>query len=355
MRYSFLFCSVVAGRMYKHLVFSGGGTRVLFFVPALVQLEKNGLLNDIKDYWGTSAGALLAAYLALTHSAAGLHAAIHDIQYTKFRDIDPANIFDMAQSWGMDDGHSLVHEIERIFETCGVGFGKKTMGDVPNLHIIVSDLNSHEILDVNSISYPDVRISEAIRASMGVPFMYKPYKHVGSGHYWIDGALKANFPWDLLPDDAARKAALGFTFDKSWIHGPRTFTDYMFSMIHFDEPKKMSLLKRTWPKNILWFPPPKWPAWFMTLNNSDFQLIDSIGSNIFNEWFISRQKDGSAHPLDKTGTQPVCEGLNTRPLASPADCITELSDNRLPCPAPCQDSFRPQLPSIRPSYRRWSV
>ena len=341
--------------MYKHLVFSGGGTRVLFFVPALVELEKKGLLDDIKEYWGTSAGALLAAYLAITHSAAGLHTAMRDINYTKFRDINPANIFDMSQTWGMDDGHSLVKEIERIFETYGVGFGKKTMGDVPGLHIIVSDLNSHEVLDVNSTTYPDVRISEAIRASMGVPFMYKPYKHSSSGHYWIDGALKANFPWDLLPDDAARKAALGFTFDKSWIDGPRTFTDYMFSMIHFDEPKKMSLLKRHWPKNILWFPPPKWPAWFMTLNDSDFQLIDSIGSNVLHEWFASRQKDGSAHLPSKIGSPPVCEDQNTRPQVCPADCITESLDSRLPCQAPSQDSSLPQLPSIRPSYRRWSV
>ena len=345
----------MAGRMYKHLVFSGGGTRVLFFVPALVELEKKGLLNDIKDYWGTSAGALLAAYLALTHSATGLYTAIRDINYTKFRDINPANIFDMAQTWGMDDGHSLVKEIERIFELCGVGFGKKTMGDVPGLHIIVSDLNSHEVLDLNSATYPDVRISEAIRASMGVPFMYKPYKHSTSGHYWVNGALKANFPWDLLPDDTARKTALGFTFDKSWIDGPRTFTDYMFSMIHFDEPKKMSLLKRHWPKNILWFPPPKWPAWFMTLNDNDFKLIDTIGSNVVHEWFMSRQKDDSTRPPNKTETQPVCEDQNTHPQVYPADCTTELSDSRLPCQAPFQDSFQPQLPSIRPSYRRWSV
>lgn len=341
--------------MYKHLVFSGGGTRVLFFVPALVELEKKGLLNDIKEYWGTSAGALLAAYLAITHSAAGLHTAMRDIHYTKFRDINPANIFDMAQTWGMDDGHSLVKEIERIFDTYEVGFGKKTMGDVPGLHIIVSDLNSHEVLDVNSKTYPEVRISEAIRASMGVPFMYKPYKHAGTGHYWIDGALKANFPWDLLPDDAARKSALGFTFDKSWIDGPRTFTDYMFSMIHFDEPKKMSLLKRDWPKNILWFPPPKWPAWFMTLNDSDFQLIDSIGSNVLHEWFGFRLKDGSVHLLDKTESQPAYEDQNTHPQVCPVDCTTESSDSRLPCPAPCQDSSQPQLPSIQPSYRRWSV
>ena len=345
----------MTGRMYKHLVFSGGGTRVLFFVPALVELEKKGLLDDIKEYWGTSAGALLAAYLAITHSAAGLYTAMRDIHYTKFRDINPANIFDMSQTWGMDDGYSLVKEIERIFETYGVGFGKKTMGDVPGLHIIVSDLNSHEVLDVNSTTYPDVRISEAIRASMGVPFMYKPYKHGGSGHYWIDGALKANFPWDLLPDDAARKAALGFTFDKSWIDGPRTFTDYMFSMIHFDEPKKMSLLKRDWPKNILWFPPPKWPAWFMTLNDSDFQLIDSIGSNVLHEWLASRQKDGSMCLPNKTESPPVCEDQNTHPQVCPADCIAESSDNRLPCPEPSQDSSLPQLPSIQPSYRRWSV
>jgi len=190
---------------------------------------------------------------------------------------------------------------------------------------------------------------------MGVPFMYKPYKHLSSGHYWIDGALKANFPWDLLPNDQARKEALGFTFNKAWINGPRTFNDYIFSMIHFDEPKKMNLLKKHWPNNILWFSPPKWPAWFMTLNDSDFQLIESCGTTTVHDWLMSRQKDDLIHPLNTIETQLVCEDQNTHQLTYPQDCKVESLDIHLPCQEPSQDSSQPQLPNIQPFYRRWSV
>jgi patatin-like phospholipase/acyl hydrolase len=53
----------------SRLVFCGGGTRCLVFLQTLVELENQNRLVNVKEYWGTSAGALLAALLAITKSA----------------------------------------------------------------------------------------------------------------------------------------------------------------------------------------------------------------------------------------------------------------------------------------------
>jgi len=355
MRLFFCPCSEHTFRMYKHLVFCGGGTRVLLFMPSLVLLENEGLLDTIHDYWGTSAGALLAAFMAITRSAKKTHKLLHEIQYTHFRDIDVGNLFNINRTWGLDDGSSLMREIERVFELIDPGASKKTLRDYPGIHIPVSDLNVHETVLLDSTTYPDLCIVDAIRATMSLPFLYMPYKYKPSGHYWIDGALRANFPWNLLPNDTARHEALGFLFEKAWIGGPRNFSDYMFSMIHFDEPKKMEKLKAEWPNNILWYPTPPYPAWYMGLNTEDFSLIEEIGKRIGHKWLELRQKDDSSCPLNKTETPGLCEGQNTHPPSHPQHCIDESSGSRLPCLEPSRDSSRPQSHCTLSSFRRWSV
>ena len=341
--------------MYKRLVFCGGGTRVLFFLPSLVVFEESGLLTDINDYWGTSAGGLLAACMALTKSASKTLSLLHAFDYTKFRDMDISNLFTINQAWGLDDGISMIKEIERVFELIHEGASTKTLRECPELHIVVTDLTIHETLILDSTSYPNVRIVEAIRASMGVPLLYKPYQHKPSGHYWVDGALRANFPWEFLPSDAARSEALGFLFEKSWQDGPRNFSDYMFSMIHFDEPKKISYLKRDWDSNIVWYPTPPYPAWFMTLNEEDFQMIDSVGKAAAHRWLASRQKGDSLCPPGRTETLAASAGQNTHPPSFPQHCITESSGSHLPSQEPSRDSSQPQSHYTPPSFRRWSV
>ena len=353
MRYYFWVCSEHVIRMYKRLVFCGGGTRVLFFLPSLVLFEKEGLLSDVNEYWGTSAGALLATFMAITRSASATHGYLHELKYTQFRDINIDNLFAINRVWGLDNGDSMMKEIERVFELIQEGISKKTLRDYPGLNIIVGDLTAHEILILNSVTHPELRIVEAIRASMSLPILYIPYRHAPTGNHWIDGAVRANFPWSLLPTDEARKEALGFMFEKSSAEGLRTFNDYMFSMIHFDEPKKIERYKKDWPNNIVWFPKPPYPAWYMTLNADDFQLIESVGTRVASEWLAS--KGDSLCLPGKTETPGLCEDQNTHPPSLPRRCITELSGNRSPCPEPSQDSSRPQSHCTLPSYRRWSV
>jgi predicted acylesterase/phospholipase RssA len=267
----------------KRLVFAGGGTRCLVFLQSLVHLESHGVLRHVNEYWGTSAGSLIASLYALSKSASTLQRLMKSVDYTKFRDIDIGNLVNINSTWGLDDGKSLTTQIELLFEAIEVGAKSKCMRDVEGLHIVVSDLNDRESLVLHAGNYPNLRIVEAVRASMSLPIFLKPYIYKENGHYWVDGGVRHNFPWDLLPNDASRDEALGFAFSK--FGGTlRTFNEYMFSMVHFDEPKKLKEFEKKWKHNILWHAIPPFPAWFANLRADDYALIDAIGHNVAEEW-----------------------------------------------------------------------
>ena len=340
----------------KRLVFCGGGTRCLVFIQTLVELEHRNMLTNVREYWGTSAGALLASLYALSKSAKPLKELMFSANYMKFRDIDVTNILTINSSWGLDDGKSLVSEIERMFESMEVGSKTKRMGDVPGLNIIVSDLNIHTTIVCNKETFPNLRVVDAIRASMSLPIYFRPFVNPENGHYWIDGAVRANFPWDLLPDDAARSEALGFNFEKSLVGGPKKLSEYIFSMIHFDEPKKIIELRKNWGNNIIWYPSPPYPAWFVCLKKEDYALIESLGRSAFEIWNASK-REAETSPFLKTTEIPTASSAHHTVLpSSPMHHISETSDiPKSPCLLLQQHPSSPQTQNISLASRRWSV
>ena len=338
----------IDGMLPKRLVFCGGGTRCLVFLQTLVELETAGILVNVCEYWGTSAGAFLATLLALHTTVKIVKELMFQTDYAKFRDMDITNLLNFSTTWGLDDGSSLMQELERVFELLRVGSKNVRMCDISGLNIIVSDLNTHQPVIINAITYPQMRVITAIRASMSLPILFRPYINPITHHLWVDGGLHANFPWHLLPDDEARKTALGFTFDKSNVGPPRTVTEYILSMIHIDERKKGQDYAHTWPNNILLYPMPPYPAWFMRLRDDDFRLIERIGSDAAYAWFKLQ-----ATIVKTTEIPPVCEPQNTLLPTCPVRHTNELSGIQKPLQSLV--SVFPPMPASQHVFRRWSV
>lgn len=364
----------------KRLVFCGGGTRCLVFLQGLIELEKKGTFKRVNEYWGTSAGAMVASLYAFTKSSQTVKDIMFNTNYQKFRDIDISNVFGIQTSWGLDDGQSLIQEIEYIFESIGKGNKDKLLSDMPELNIVVSDVTIRETVVCNSQTFPSLRVVDALRASMSLPVFFRPFRHPETGHLWVDGAIKANFPWHCLPNDTARSEALGFAFEKSsYYTTPKTLMEYIFSMIHFDEPKKTKVLKSEWSSNIIWFVLPPFPSWFIRLQKEDFDLIEKLGREGAEKWLtysnslagqtrrIAQASETCQYPSNTGVCPPLCEGPHILKSSSQKERITESSDNRSPgfsghCHAtsPKHPNFpslssHNQTPSHQLFYRRWSV
>jgi hypothetical protein len=263
--------------------------------------------------------------------------------------MDVTNILNIANTWGLDSGKSLMAVVSRVIEILTPGSSAYTLKDVPSLHIVVSDVTNRKILILNSSTHPDLNIVQAVRASMGLPLFYCPYKHLESGDLWIDGALRANFAWNLLPNDADRRESLGFCFSKTANKGPDTFVEYMFSMVHFDEPAKQSVWKRDWPHNILWFPTPPFPAWYMGLVQEDFDLLWASGGEVARNWLSMKGSASETAETHPSFVPPSTPSLTHQVLP------TESSEIPLSYPLHPGISVVPQSPVLPQGFRRWSL
>lgn len=333
----------------KRLVFSGGGTRCLVFASCLVGLEQAGRLHAVESAWGTSAGALIAALFLLAKSAARVRDILYSANFTKFINIDPANLLLFSQAWGLDNGHTLAEELERLLELTGDGNSRLRLRDIPAFTAIVTDLTSRDIVCCNANTFPDMVLVDAIRASMCLPFFFTPFR-APNGHVWVDGGIQANLAWDSLPNDAARSESLGFAFEPpATAQGPRTLHEYLFSIAHFNEPKKIRSVQSTWASNIVWCARPPYPLWFVRFRTEDYELVDSIGHTAASTWLSSGLPARPAAP-------PVCAPPHTPLQEHPPHHTTELLGSQTPCdPSMPAGSSRPQWPQSSPVSRRWSV
>jgi len=328
----------------KTIVFAGGGTRCLLFLPAFIELQKKGMLVDVEECWGTSAGVLLAALYLLSKDAQKVYDIMFSTDFSKLRDINITNLLTIFQSWGLDDGKNLVQMIEQMFESLGVS-KTITLQEVPGLYAVVSDLTTNKIVVLNAKNYPNERVVDAIRASMALPFFFRPYIHT-SGSIWVDGALRYNFPWPLLPNT---KTALGFAFKKPEYESPKSIAQYIHSIITFCEPHKKTY---TNSENIIFFKRPEYPSWFIKFTEEDYTMVKEQSVKTIDEWFLST---GSAPPLRTSESPPPSFDHCTPAQASPQRHTTGLSDTLTLSHEPIQDASPPRLPCTQPSDRRWSV
>ena len=69
------------------------------------------------------------------------------------------------------------------------------------LHIVACDLTYRELLVLNRLNTPSLKISEAVRMSCSIPIFFTPVKWLGTGKYAtgierivVDGGLICNTP-----------------------------------------------------------------------------------------------------------------------------------------------------------------
>jgi NTE family protein len=222
------------------LVLEGGGVKGIGLVGAVLTLNEAGY--RFPRVAGTSAGAITAALIAALQRAGKPLAELRDfvgsVDYAKFEDAGAlrrhlgvvgdagALVFDD----GLYTGDYLVEWLGGLLDQIGVTtFGDLRLDDPGNslgpgrdyaLVVCTSDIARGKLVCL-PWDYPDYgfdpdaqRIVDAVRASMSIPFFFRPVRHNVPAETvtWVDGGLLSNFPVDVFdpPDGSpARWPTLG--------------------------------------------------------------------------------------------------------------------------------------------------
>ncbi len=205
-----------AGPLTADLVLEGGGVKGIALVGAISVLEERGY--TFKRIAGTSAGAIVGSLVAADIPAPKLQGIMDAVDYTKFQDgswldrVFLGKVLDLLTKQGVYRGDHLRTWL------AGVLGEVRTFADLPyqdsrgelppnkayRLVVMTSDISRGRLTRL-PWDYADYELDpgaqpivDAVRASMSIPFFYRP-AHLGGKKTWlVDGGMLSNFPIDVF-------------------------------------------------------------------------------------------------------------------------------------------------------------
>jgi hypothetical protein len=167
------------------LFIGGGGYSGIMFIGVLEYLHENNLL-DLKNFYGCSIGSLIGVLYLSGYTPKEILLKFLDID---LKEIVKYDFYNISNNHIMDDLFletliSYVFEFNDIDITLSE-FSKKTK---VNINIHVTNLDTNEYINFDNKNYPDIKLKDAIKASMSIPFIFKSVS-IGNCEY-IDGCCK---------------------------------------------------------------------------------------------------------------------------------------------------------------------
>ena len=238
-------------------VLEGGGVRGIGHVGAAYALEQSGY--SFENLAGSSAGAIVAALLAVGFSATEIRRELENLDYKKFQQptvIDNFGPVGKLVNLTNNFGIYSTSYFYKWFSGLLAQKGKKTFGDIRlasspqakytyKLQVTASDVTAQKLLvlpwDIRDFGIdPDkLQIADAVRMSMSIPFFYEPVvirDKRGKEHIIVDGGLLSNYPIWMLDDGSSNPPYPTFGF--KFIAPPKKatfFTDPYDENINFVE------------------------------------------------------------------------------------------------------------------------
>lgn len=226
----------------KNLVFEGAGIRGIAYGGAIEVLEKNNIMAGIEKVGGTSAGAITALCLSLGYKSAEITELLFSTNFKKFNDgrfFFPGGINRVNKYFGWYRGERMVRWVEKIIESKtgnkDITFEELYNKGFKDLYITATVLNQQKMVVLSRLTYPRMRVKDAVRISISIPFYFEAVfvdkegkvarhpKNKKDYNIMIDGGLIGNFPIQVfdsvtITDDKItiipNMATVGFRLDR---------------------------------------------------------------------------------------------------------------------------------------------
>jgi len=197
----------------KNIVFEGAGIRGIAFCGAIQALESNGLLPGVEKVGGTSAGAITALCVSLGYSAAEITDLLYSTKFSKFNDgrfFFIGGINRMNKYFGWYRGEKFVKWLEKIIEkktgNADISLEELYNKGYKDLYVTATILNAQKLVILSRKTYPKMKVKDAIRVSISIPFYFEAVfidkegnrirhpKNKQGLDVMVDGGFTGNFP-----------------------------------------------------------------------------------------------------------------------------------------------------------------
>ncbi|ARK21692.1 MULTISPECIES: patatin-like phospholipase family protein [Sporosarcina] len=285
-------------------VFSGGGLKGFALVGAVQELEEQGY--HFENVAGTSAGAIVASFLAAGYTANEIEVMLAEENFQDLLDPRKSLLSFPFMKWlslywrmGLYQGKAL----EDWFFDKLARKGCYTFGDLPkgSLKLVASDLTNGKMMvlpdDLEQYGYdPDgFSIAKALRMSCGIPYFFEPVRLIAQkGTIVVDGGILSNFPMWIFDEDtvSVKRPVIGLKLsrDQSEVPGRsirnalQLFEALFATMKNAHDEKYIS---RDQEKNIIFIPVEDYSATQFDMNEEEIENLLSIGRSRTKDFLLT--------------------------------------------------------------------
>jgi NTE family protein len=207
--------------MFADLVLEGGGVKGIALVGAISVLEERGY--QFRRVAGTSAGAIVGSLVSAKIPAPDLEKIMAQVDYKKFQDghawhrLHIGKAYSLLFEHGIYEGQYLKDWLSEQLGSYGVHTFADLAYDDPErpptpecayrLVVMTSDICQGRLrrlpyeYDHYGLDRAAQPVVDAVRASMSIPFFYKPthLKDANGNDSWlVDGGMLSNFPIEVF-------------------------------------------------------------------------------------------------------------------------------------------------------------
>lgn len=277
-------------------VFSGGGVKAFAYLGVLESINSRGF--QIERVAGTSAGAIISAFIAAQFTIDEIKKAVNELDVKLFMDPPILTRYFPFTKWFFLYFQMGIYRGDKLEQWLTMKLAEKnihTFKDIKPgyLKIIASDLSlgklvvlPDDLMDYYGIDANEFPVAKAIRMSAGFPFFFMPQKIKGKTKgksIVVDGGLLSNFPlWVFNKNKNYLRPVLGVKLtEKSTENGTHHITNAlnMFQALFLTMKKAhdMRYISKDEEKNILFVPVGNIEAINFSINEKEKQNLVTIG------------------------------------------------------------------------------
>ncbi len=168
------------------LFIGGGGYSGVIFIGALEYIHQKKLL-DLKNFYGCSIGSLIGCLYICGFTPKSILSKFLDLNLEEIVKYDFNNL--PSENYIIDDDllDTLIGFLWEYHEF------DVTLSQFSNIHnvdvnIYTTNITKNLYTNFNNKDFPDVKLKDALKASMSIPFLFKPINI--NGDMYIDGCCK---------------------------------------------------------------------------------------------------------------------------------------------------------------------
>ena len=190
--------------IFENIVIEGGSSNGTVAIGAYKALSETGVLSGLKNFAGSSSGALMASLMAAKIPWEVIEKTFMSLDFNDFKDDSFGIIRDIKRfftEFGYYNGDYMEKWInDFLYEQTGIScmtFADLYQYNGSLLYITVCNLDKLEVQYRCMDETPHMQISKAVRESTSIPFIFKAPENK-DGEIMVDGGFGNNYPLQIF-------------------------------------------------------------------------------------------------------------------------------------------------------------